>query len=248
MAATRLFFYFDCISPFSCLAHHVLQRYGPIWAAHGVEVVYRPILLGGVMAATKNLPPAARPWAKATQKVSNQDLARSRGFFDVDLLPLPSNFFGPGGPADKSGLARDLRPMRLLTAVAIDHPTRVQSVATNMFDVMHTSRAHRDAENAVLLNAAGLKEVCAKSGLNEQESDKLVDERIADSIVKDTLKQWTAEAIGSGAFGAPFFVVDDAKEEGEQQVYFGSDRFEQMCWRHTWPWFGPNPERSTSKL
>ena len=77
------------------------------------------------MAATKNLPPAARPWAKATQKVSNQDLARLRGFFDADLLPLPSN--SPGGPADKSGLARDLRPMRLLTAVAIDHPTRVQS-------------------------------------------------------------------------------------------------------------------------
>ena len=85
--------------------------------------------------------------------------------------------------------------------------------------------------------------MCAKSGLNEQESDKLVDERIADSIVKDTLKQWTAEAIGSGAFGAPFFVVDDAMLA--QQVYWARTASNRCAGAYTKSWFGPNPERST---
>jgi 2-hydroxychromene-2-carboxylate isomerase len=56
----------------------------------------------------------------------------------------------------------------------------------------------------------------------------------ADSDVKEQLKKNVAEAVALGAFGAPFIVVDD-------QVYFGSDRLEQMAFTHDLPWHGPAP-------
>ena len=199
------------------------------------------------MAATKNLPPMARPWAKATRKVGDQDLVRARGFFGVDLLPIPSNFFGPDGPGDKRGLARDMRPMRLLAAVGLDHPSALQKATTHMFHVFHIGTEHRN-NNAVHMDTQTLQDVCMSAGLTAAESDKLINERIADKLVKDALKKSTADAIGLGAFGAPFFVVDEGRADGERQVYFGSDRFEQMCWFHDWPWVGPDPERPSTKL
>ena len=43
------------------------RRYvGKVWPA---ELVLKPCLLGGVVAATGNTPPGARPWAASTAKV-----------------------------------------------------------------------------------------------------------------------------------------------------------------------------------
>ena len=77
------------------------------------------------MAATGNLPPMARPWAAASAKWSGQDIERNRAFFNLpEMLDMPSNFFGPEGPADPTGLSRDMRyqvatvpgpPYRVLT-------------------------------------------------------------------------------------------------------------------------------------
>ena len=50
--------YSDCLSPFSYFAFTVIDRYvkAGLWPA---KLVLKPILLGGVMAATGNLPPGA---------------------------------------------------------------------------------------------------------------------------------------------------------------------------------------------
>eukprot|EP01043_Picozoa_sp_COSAG02_P100947 COSAG02_NODE_37021_length_447_cov_1.181034_1_plen_69_part_10 len=57
-----------------------------------------------------------RPWAAAAAKVSQQDMARNMKWFNMpEMLAGPSNFFGPEGPADPTGLARDFRYQRLLT-------------------------------------------------------------------------------------------------------------------------------------
>ena len=59
--------------------------------------------------------------------------------------------------------------------------------------------------------------------------------------VKDKLRHNTEEAIKLGAFGAPFIVVDD-------QIYFGSDRLEQMAFTHNLPWVGPDPHRAKAHM
>ena len=48
-------FYFDFGSPYSYLAYQALPA---IAAAHGAQIVWRPMLLGGVFKATGNHSPA----------------------------------------------------------------------------------------------------------------------------------------------------------------------------------------------
>jgi glutathione S-transferase kappa 1 len=50
----RIELYYDCLSPFSFLAFTTLCRYEKLW---GFDYVLKPVLLGGIMASTKNLPP-----------------------------------------------------------------------------------------------------------------------------------------------------------------------------------------------
>ena len=58
MTDSTITLYSDCLSPFSFFAFTVIDRYVKVglWPA---ELVLKPILLGGVMAATGNLPPGA---------------------------------------------------------------------------------------------------------------------------------------------------------------------------------------------
>ena len=58
MTDSTVTLYFDCLSPFSFFAFTVIDRYvkAGVWPA---ELVLKPILLGGVMAATGNAPPGA---------------------------------------------------------------------------------------------------------------------------------------------------------------------------------------------
>ena len=70
---------------------------------------------------------------------------------------------------------------------------------------------------------------------------------ITSTEVKDTLKATVGEALDAGAFGAPFMVVQpgnsssSSSDVGEEMVFFGSDRFEQMAFSLGLPWHGPNP-------
>ena len=66
----RLEFFFDYVSPFSYLANSQLPA---LAKRTGAELVYRPILLGGVMQATGNQPPATLP---ARAKYMPKDIAR----------------------------------------------------------------------------------------------------------------------------------------------------------------------------
>ena len=132
--AVRIAFYYDCLSPFSYLAFSVLRRYRAVW---NLDLVLRPIILGGVMASTGNLPPAARQWSGSTAKWSGEDLERNKAFFNVPLLDMPSNFFGPGGPADKAGLARNMSYMRLLTSISLtEGPAGLEDASSACFDAI----------------------------------------------------------------------------------------------------------------
>ena len=58
-AAAKVTLYTDCLSPFSFFAFTTLHRYSTqgVWP---IELELKPILLGGIMAATGNMPPGAR--------------------------------------------------------------------------------------------------------------------------------------------------------------------------------------------
>ena len=250
MATHRLTFFYDCLSPFSCWANVVVKRYAKIWP---VEVQYRPFLLGGVMAATKNVPPAARPWSRSMEKISSQDMKRNQGYFSCSMLPIPTNFFGPDGPADKRGLARDMRYQRLLTAIQLEQPHSLAAATDHIFDIIHRGEQYRDDKGNVQLTDKLLEEVCVASGFSSEAASTLVQERIHADDVKQTLKNSTIEAVSKGAFGSPTFVIsslvdDESKSDVEDQVYFGSDRFEQMAWANGWAWVGPDPSNPIAKL
>ena len=71
---------------------------------------------------------------------------------------------------------------------------------------------------------------------------------------KEMLKDTTAEAVSLGAYGAPFIAVTQeggsgvagAKQQPPPQVFFGSDRFEQLAFTMGWSWHGPDPQRPTA--
>jgi hypothetical protein len=169
--------YYDCLSPFSYFAFTTLHRYASLqlWP---MQLELKPMLLGGVMAATGNRPPGAREWAGATAAVGAQDMARNREWFHLPaMLGGPTNFFGPDGPADKRGLARDMRYQRLLTAIRIccpDRPEVLREATRLTFELIWASAADRNTEGAVVITEEVLGRIATEAGLAAQEAVDLV--------------------------------------------------------------------------
>ena len=250
-APWKIELYFDCLSPFSYLAFTVLTRYEEMW---GVDLELKPFLLGGVMAATGNTPPGARPWAGATARVSMQDMARTKRHFNMpDMLDMPGNFFGPDGPADKRGLARDLRYMRTLAALRRLHPARpggsgaalLRDGARAIFRHIWADASARDGAGNVAMNEHVLEDVLVRhTALGVADAAEVVAAHSAPET-KAALKATVAEAVERGAYGAPFIVLrrQGGGQEEEEHVFFGSDRFEQLAFVAGLPWLGPDPKR-----
>jgi len=238
--AVSIELFYDCLSPFSYLAFTVLERYQPVW---GVDLRLRPLLLGGVMGATKNLPPMARPWSAATQKVSDQDMTRNKAWFNVpQMLDMPANFFGPKGPSDPSGLAYIKNPyQRTLALLARDHPSALRNATRLVFESIWANPSTRDSSGKVMMTLELLHRICTESGLSAEQADAVM-AHIDDKEVVGLLKGAVGEAVKLGAYGAPFMVVR-TEGEADEQVYFGSDRFEVMAFRMAKPWHGPDPTR-----
>ena len=81
---TQLEFFFDYVSPFSYLANTQVQA---IAARTGAEIVYRPFLLGGVMQATGNQPPATLP---ARGRYMPKDIGRWVRRYEIPFTFNPS--------------------------------------------------------------------------------------------------------------------------------------------------------------
>jgi 2-hydroxychromene-2-carboxylate isomerase len=166
----------------------------------------------------------------------NQDIERNKALFNVpDMKPIPTNFFGPDGPSDKTGLARDFRCMRMLGAIETLHPEALLRSFDAAFAMMWLEE--RSDAGAVIVSDERLLRICLASGLSQEAATRVI-AAIETHAVKEKLKANVSEALGLGAFGAPFIVVGD-------QIYFGSDRFEQLCFTHKLAWFGPDPKRPT---
>merc|ERR1719159_1387418 len=108
------------------------------------------------MASTKNLPPGARPWAGSTAKIGAQDMKRNIEWFNVPhMLGGPTNFFGPDGPADPRGLARNFAYQRTLTAILRlhkDKPMILREASRLVFEQIWASKEARDAQGNVAMD------------------------------------------------------------------------------------------------
>jgi 2-hydroxychromene-2-carboxylate isomerase len=184
-------FFFDVGSPYSYLAYHQLPK---IAKARNADIVWRPMLLGGVFQATGNSSPATVP-TKA--RYSMEDLERWAKYFDVPFKPNP-NF-----PINTLFL------MRGATGMQMRSDEEFQAYLSAVFSAMFEKPRNLNApeEIAAVLEAAGI-------------SPHLVLELTKDEKVKEKLKQDTQEAVARGVFGAPAFFVGSDMFWGQDRLQF----------------------------
>ena len=194
MPTKSLEFFFDVGSPTAYLAHTQLPR---IAAEAGANLVYRPMLLGGVFKATGNASPVAVP---AKGRWMGQDIARWAGRYGV---PFAFNPFFP---------INTLTLMRGAAGLQLRQPQAFGAYVDAVFQAMWAAPRNLGESSEV---AALLATLPAGLGLTAEAFTALV----ADAEVKARLAANTDEAVARGVFGAPTCFVGDA-------MFFGQDRLD----------------------
>jgi 2-hydroxychromene-2-carboxylate isomerase len=187
----RLEFFFDCSSPWTYLAFHQVEA---LAAETGAELVWKPILVGGVFNAVNQsvyeqrahpVPAKARYYLKDLA-----DWARHCGLEIGQPTVFPVN---------------SVKAMR--GALVAEDEGCISDYARAVFEAYWG--ADRDiSQDAVL---AGIAE---RVGLDRTGYF----ERIVSPAYKAKLRANTDELVGRGGFGSPTFFVD------RDDMYFGNDR------------------------
>jgi 2-hydroxychromene-2-carboxylate isomerase len=184
-------YFFDCSSPWTYLAFSCIES---ICEATGAELIWKPVLVGGVFNAVNQsvyeqrsnpVPAKARYYQKDLQ-----DWARFQNIVigQPDVFPVNS-----------------VKAMRGVF-VAMEHDC-VSAYAEAVFRTYWS-----DLKDISQLDV--LTDIVASVGLNSDEFFM----KINDQEYKDKLKSNTDELIQRGGFGSPTFFVD------ETDMYFGNDR------------------------
>jgi len=184
-------FYFDLGSPATYLAYTQLPK---ICEQTDSQLIYIPILLGGVFKATGNASPAAIP---AKGRYMFQDLDRYAKRYGVPLK------FNPHFPINT------LMLMRAVTGMQLRHPERFQAFIDCLFHALWV-------EGRSLDDLATVASVLTQNGFDPNEVLALT----ADEEVKATLKDNTEKAVQRGVFGAPSMIVDHQLFFGQDRLDF----------------------------
>ncbi|MHC8319506.1 2-hydroxychromene-2-carboxylate isomerase [Pseudomonas sp. GB2N2] len=184
-------FYFDLGSPATYLAHTQLPN---ICARTGSQLIYIPILLGGVFKATGNASPATIP-AKGAYMF--KDLDRYAKRYGV---PLKFNSHFP---------INTLMLMRAVTGMQLRHPQRFPAFINCLFQALWVDGRSLDDLGTVA-------KVLTEHGFDPTEVLALT----ADEEVKTALKDNTEKAVQRGVFGAPSMFVDDQLFFGQDRLEF----------------------------
>jgi 2-hydroxychromene-2-carboxylate isomerase len=187
----RIECFFDCSSPWTYLCFHNLQ---PLAAELGVEVRWRPFLVGGVFNTVNPSVYAARenpvPVKAAYQLKSLQDWARLAGIRIVMPPPVfPVN---------------SVKVMR--ACLALEPRGQLVRFARAAFEAYWSESQDISQDDVV-------RALCDRVGVD---ADWLF-EAIAQPAVKDALRANTEELIQRGGFGSPTMFVDGT------DMYFGND-------------------------
>lgn len=184
-------FFFDCSSPWTYLAFHSIQ---PLARELDVEIVWRPILVGGIFNTINPTVYASRetpvPEKARYMKKDLQDWARTAGLkiiFPPKVFPVNS-----------------VKAMR--GCILLEPDGKLVPFARAVFEAYWSE--DRDISQDEML-----ADICRRLGVD---ADGFLT-GIADERVKAKLRDNTAEVMRRGGFGSPtIFVGDD--------MYFGNDR------------------------
>lgn len=184
-------FFFDLGSPTSYLAYTQLPK---ICAQTGSQLIYQPMLLGGVFKVTGNASPISIP---AKGRYMLLDLARYARRYQVPLV------FNPHFPINTLVL------MRAVTGMQLRHPQRFLGFIDCLFRALWVEQRNLNDQAIV---AAVLDE----AGFDPQEILALTQ----DEEVKNALKDKTEQALQRGIFGAPSMFVDNQLFFGQDRLDF----------------------------
>jgi 2-hydroxychromene-2-carboxylate isomerase len=199
----RLEFFFDCSSPWTYLA---FERVQPLAAEIGAEIVWRPILVGGVFNAVNDTVYEGRKTAAAA--AAKGGVPPKLRYYGKDLQDW-ARFVGVRIGSPKPFPVNSVKAMRGCF-VAEEHGM-LPKFARAVF------RAYWGDERDVSQDAE-LAKVCDEVGLPKEE----LFAKIALPEYKEKLRANTDEVIARGGFGSPtMFVGDD--------MYFGNDRLELVA-------------------
>ena len=183
-------FYFDFGSPYSYLAYKALPA---IAAARGAQILWRPMLLGGVFKATGNHSPAE---IAAKSAWMQRDMERWAARYGAAFKR------NPHFPINTLTLMRGAAGMQLR---GMDFGKYAETIFCAMW-----------AEPRNLGDAQELAAVLREAGFDPSEFQSLVN----DATVKERLRQQTEEAVARGVFGAPTFFVGDEMFWGQDRLDF----------------------------
>ena len=184
-------FFFDFGSPTTYLAHTQLPR---IAAEAGAQLVYRPMLLGGVFKATGNASPVSVP---AKGRWMGQDIARWAQRYGVPFA------FNPHFPINTLTLMRGAVGLQL----------RQPALFTRYVDLVFNAMW---AQPRDLGQPAEVAAVLAPLGITPDAFMALV----GDAEVKAALIANTDQAVARGVFGAPTCFVGEAMFFGQDRLDF----------------------------
>ncbi|EPA98627.1 MULTISPECIES: 2-hydroxychromene-2-carboxylate isomerase [Pseudomonas] len=184
-------FYFDLGSPATYLAYTQLPK---ICEQTDSQLVYVPILLGGVFKATGNASPATVP---AKGRYMFIDLDRYAKRYGV---PLKIN---PHFPINTLVL------MRAVTGMQMRHPERFAAFVDCLFKALWI-------EGRNLNDPATVGAVLSENGFDPEEILALS----AEEDVKSALKDTTEKAVQRGVFGAPSMFVGEQLFFGQDRLDF----------------------------
>ena len=184
-------FYFDLGSPYSYLAYYRLLQMAE---RQEIQIVYKPILLGGVFKATGNRSPIEIP-VKGVYSIL--DMQRWAEYYQI---PMQMN---PHFPMNTLTL------MRILTGVQLLHLEKFEQVLKLLFDAMFGTPQNLNEPTV-------LAEVLEPSGFSVEDIMSMVQSE----VVKQKLITETEQAILRGIFGAPTFFVGDEMYWGQDRLHF----------------------------
>ena len=182
-------FYFDFGSPTAYLAFTQLQL---IEKRSGANLVFHPILLGGIFKATGNSPPAAIP---AKGKYMMRDLQRYAEKYQVPYERNP--FF----PINTLSLMRG--------AVSYQNNGDFERYVNVIFHNMWVEPKNLNDEDV-------LKKMLIEN--NFEYNDFL--KRTSDQRIKDQLISNTEKVVQKGAFGAPTIFIGEEMFFGQDRMDF----------------------------
>lgn len=184
-------FFFDVGSPASYLAWTQLPG---MCESHGAELVYRPMLLGGVYQATGNASPATIPVKGRYVQMDYERHSRRYGvpFKENKHFPIITLFL-----------------MRAVTGVQLRRPEQLQQLLGCVFKALWI--------DALNLNEPQLTaDILKAGGFDPAEIERLTQ----DPETKAALKATTEEAVKRGVFGAPTIFVGDQMFFGQDRMDF----------------------------